>query len=81
MSLVIRSTNDTSSPNQTQPVRCINFLSTINGRLAKRGETDSYWLELSAAQKLTFEVVSGSPAFDPSSAIYEPSGSWFDANG
>jgi len=77
--LVIRSTNEhiLAESDATGPLQ--QFPLTINGRLAKRGESDSYWLELSAAQKLTFEVVSGSPAFDPSIAIYEPSGSWFDA--
>ena len=78
--LVLRSTNQQlfNETDVTGPLH--QFPAIINGRLAKRGETDSYWLDLTEGQKLTFEVISGSPAFDPSLSIYEPSGSWFDAD-
>ncbi len=61
------------------------------GRLSHRGETDYYSFEAKAEQTFTFELISGLPHiavfgsaatipnFDPSLAIYEASGSWFDA--
>ena len=65
--------SDISTPLNRFPV-------TINGRIAKRGENDAFWLEIGAGQTLTFEAFSGNPAFDPAIGIYEPSGSWFDPN-
>lgn len=55
------------------------FPVTVNGRIANRGENDSYWIDVDAGQTLTFEATSGYPAFDPSISLYEPSGSWFDS--
>ncbi|MBI3473073.1 MAG: hypothetical protein HY013_17085 [Candidatus Solibacter usitatus] len=60
----------------------------FTGRISRRGESDYYVFDAMAGQTLTFEAISGLPAigaagsnapgFDPSLAIYEPSGSWFD---
>lgn len=50
----------------------------INGRIAKKGEVDFYSLDTQAGEELTLQAVSGFSAFDPSIAILEPSGSWFD---
>jgi len=60
----------------------------LNGRIARRGETDYYAFHADAGETVTFEVFSGLPStgaaggnangFDPSLSIYERSGSWFD---
>ncbi len=60
----------------------------MNGRISRRGETDYYSFHASAGETVTFEVISGLPStgaaggnangFDPSLALYEQSGSWFD---
>ncbi len=60
-----------------------------SGRLARRGESDLYALDVSAGQTMSFQVISGLPSlgaaggnangFDPSLSLYEPSGSWFDS--
>ena len=60
----------------------------MNGRIARRGETDYYAFHATAGETVTFEVISGLPStgapggnangFDPSLSIYEQSGSWFD---
>ena len=62
----------------------------LSGRIGRRGETDYYAFDAEAGQKITFEAIAGLPTngapggaaagFDPSLALYEPSGSWFDAN-
>jgi hypothetical protein len=52
----------------------------INGRIASPGESDSYWIEASAGETLTFEATSFSDEFDPSVVLSEPSGSWFDSH-
>jgi hypothetical protein len=54
------------------------FPVTIIGRLAQPGESDSYWIEVAAGARLTFEAVSRDAGFDPAVALYEASGSWFD---
>ena len=61
----------------------------IAGRILHRGETDYYAFDAKAGQTLTFEALSGLPStggpggnavgFDPAISLYEPSGSWFDA--
>ncbi len=61
---------------------------TFNGRIARRGETDTFVFDAKAGQTLTFEAISGLPSiaapgsnangFDPSLSVYEASGSWFD---
>ena len=56
------------------------FPVVINGRLAQPGATDSYWIEASAGETLTFEAASFSDEFDPSLVLSEPSGSWFDSH-
>jgi hypothetical protein len=56
-----------------------HFPIAISGRLAQPGETDAYWIEIAAGATLTFEAVSRTAGFDPAVALYEPSGSWFDA--
>ncbi|HET9321069.1 MAG TPA: hypothetical protein VFO27_14880, partial [Bryobacteraceae bacterium] len=50
----------------------------VNGRIAKKGEVDYYRFDAQAGETLSFEAVSGFSAFDPSIAILEQSGSWFD---
>jgi hypothetical protein len=55
------------------------FPITISGRLTQPGETDAYWIEIAAGATLTFEAVSRAAGFDPAVMLYEPSGSWFDA--
>lgn len=60
----------------------------LSGQIARRGETDYYAFDVAAGQKVTFQAISGLPVagapggntagFDPSLAIYEQSGSWFD---
>ncbi len=64
------------------------FPIVLSGRIARHGETDYYAFDAAAGQTLTFQAISGLPSpgapggnasgFDPSIAIYEPSGSWFD---
>lgn len=56
-----------------------HFPAVVNGRIEKRGEVDSLWLDAKAGQTLTFTAVSGNGAFDPSLTVVEQSGSWFDA--
>jgi|SRR5579871_1046068 len=51
---------------------------TVNGRISKKGEVDYYAIDTEPGQELSFQAVSGFSAFDPSIAILEPSGSWFD---
>ncbi|MDQ6662862.1 MAG: hypothetical protein M3Z23_00520 [Acidobacteriota bacterium] len=65
------------------------FPVVLSGKIARRGETDYYAFDAGAGQKLTFQAISGLPTagapggntggFDPSIAVYEPSGSWFDS--
>jgi hypothetical protein len=62
----------------------------FSGRLSRRGEADFYAFRADAGQTLWFQVISGLPQiaaagsaatianFDPSLAIYEAEGSWFD---
>jgi hypothetical protein len=60
----------------------------LTGRLGRRGETDYYAFSAKAGETLTFDAISGLPSagaaggnangFDPSLAVFEPSGSWFD---
>ena len=67
----VLSDSDASRPLHSFPV-------VINGRIARAGDVNSYTVEASAGQSLTVESSSFSDAFDPSVAIFEPSGSWFD---
>ncbi len=61
----------TSEPVSRFPVR-------IEGTIAERGAVNSYPITVEAGQTLTFEVHSGFHGFDPSIAIAEQLGSWFD---
>ncbi len=54
------------------------FPLVVNGRIARPGELDAYWIEVYPGETLTFEASSGVPGFDPSVRLYERSGSWFD---
>ena len=66
-----------------------NAPALYSGRIAKHGESDYYALDVRRGETMTFQVNSGLPSvgapggnangFDPSLALYEPSGSWFDA--
>ncbi len=58
--------------------RLDTFPLVVNGRIAKKGEVDYYRFDAHAGETLSFEAFSGFSAFDPSIAILEPSGSWFD---
>jgi hypothetical protein len=58
--------------------RLSDFPLVINGRIARKGAVDYYWLDARPGDQFSFEAVSGFAAFDPSLAILEPSGSWFD---
>src|SRR5262249_24980869 len=51
-----------------------------NSRIMRPGESNDFWIDAPADKTLTFEVTSGAAGFDPSVAIYEPTGSWFDPN-
>lgn len=55
-----------------------SFPVVISGRIARAGDVDSYTIEAAAGQTLTIESASFSEAFDPSVALFEASGSWFD---
>lgn len=54
------------------------FPVVIQGRIARPGESDAYWIEAAAGETLTFEASSFSDGYDPSVEIAERSGSWFD---
>ncbi len=59
-----------------QPVA--RFPISIEGRIEKPGGVNTYPIAVAAGQTLTLEVHSGFRGFDPSIAIAEQSGSWFD---
>jgi hypothetical protein len=75
---------------QDSAVAVSNVPVVFAGRLSRRGEADFYAFRADAGQTLTFQVISGLPQiaaggsaatvanFDPSLAIYETEGSWFD---
>ncbi len=64
------------------------FPVVLSGKIARHGETDYYAFDAAAGQTMTFQAITGLPStgapggnavgFDPSIALYEPSGSWFD---
>jgi hypothetical protein len=74
------------TPDSAVPVNSLPAV--INGRIARRGESDYYSFDVKAGQTLTFEAISGLPSigapggnaagFDPSLSLFEASGSWFD---
>ena len=66
----------TSDPSRAP--RLSEFPLIVNGRIAKKGEVDYYSIDAEPGQELSFQAVSGFSAFDPSIAILEASGSWFD---
>ena len=61
-------------PYQAQKV---SFPVVVNGRIEKGGEVDYYTFEAAKGQQLAFEVMG--TGFDPHLALYEPTGSWFNA--
>lgn len=61
-----------------QAPRLSDFPLVVNGRIAKKGQVDYYSIDARPGEELSFQAVSGFSAFDPSLAILEPSGSWFD---
>ncbi|WP_031501052.1 hypothetical protein [Bryobacter aggregatus] len=65
-------------PVATEPSTPLAIPSIVTGRIATSGEVDEYWIEARAGQEVTLQAISGSKTLDPSVAIYEPSGSWFD---
>ena len=61
----------------------VNFPVVINGRIGEKGEVDYYGFDASHDQNLLFQVFPGNwPTRSqvPLLALYEPTGSWFDAN-
>ena len=60
-----------------QPVS--HFPVSIAGRIAQAGAVNTYPISVEAGQTITFEVQSGFRGFDPSVAIADQSGSWFDS--
>ena len=62
------------APDQT----IAKFPVRIEGRIEQRGGVNTYPVSVAAGQTLTLEVHSGFRGFDPSIAIAEQSGSWFD---
>ncbi len=62
---------------ETTP-RLKHFPVVINGRIAHPGDTSSYSIEVTSGETLTFEASPLGEEFDPSLALYEPTGSWFD---
>jgi len=69
---------DAGTGNPEQAPHLSDFPLVVNGRIAKRGEVDYYAIDARPGEELSFQAVSGFSAFDPSLAILEPSGSWFD---
>jgi hypothetical protein len=57
-----------------------HFPVVVNGQIARPGDTNSYSIAVAEGETLTFETASLSDGFDPSIALYEPGGSWFDAH-
>ena len=55
-----------------------HFPVSIEGRIGKSGDVNSYPITVEAGQTLTLEAHSGFRGFDPFIAIAEQSGSWFD---
>jgi hypothetical protein len=56
------------------------FPAALQGVVSAPGEEDTYWLEVSAGQTLTFEVLAGTRALDPVVSLCRAAPSWFDPN-
>ncbi len=72
-----------SALNTSTERQVVNFPVVINGRIGEKGEVDYYGFDAFQGQNLLFQVFPGnwptrSPV--PLLALYEPTGSWFDAN-
>jgi hypothetical protein len=67
-------------PVLNEPATPLEIPSVVTGQIAKSGEIDAYWIQARAGQAVSLQVISGSDTLDPAVGIYEPSGSWFDAN-
>ncbi|MSO21804.1 MAG: hypothetical protein EXQ58_00820 [Acidobacteria bacterium] len=67
------------SASEAQPV---SFPSVVNGRISTAGQLDCYVLNVSRAERLSFELITSREAasirFRPQLALYELQGSWFD---
>ena len=55
------------------------FPVSVDDRIEKRGDVNTYPIAVQSGQTITFEVISGFSGLDPSIAIAEQSGSWFDS--
>ena len=55
-----------------------SFPVTVAGKIETRGEIDTFWIEVQAGETLAFHCSPGTTSFDPSLALVEPSGSWFE---
>jgi hypothetical protein len=68
----------TAVHSEEQPPSTAPFL--LAGRLEKRGEVDSYWIEAQAGSVMTFEATSGFGGFDPALSLWVAGRSWFDSD-
>jgi hypothetical protein len=55
-----------------------SFPRIVAGKIANKGEIDTIWIETKPGDTLTFHCKAGTPSFDPSLVLAEPSGSWFE---
>jgi hypothetical protein len=72
--------HDSGNSDPERAPRLSGFPVVVNGRVAQRGEVDYYCFDARPGEEFSFEAISGFSAFDPSIAILEPSGSWFDSH-
>jgi len=81
--------DEISSPHErSSQAQKINIPTVVNGKIGKPGEVDFYEIEAGEKQELVFEMISkpaGTPGFvsggfSTAIALFEPSGSWFDAH-
>jgi hypothetical protein len=79
---------ESENPHDTPALaQLVGFPVVVNGKITQKGERDYYAFEVQKGQELRFEVLTGSGLFqaapaayrEPTLALYEPSGSWFDA--
>ena len=68
--------------NTPAEAQLVNFPVVINAKISERGEVDYYAFDAFEGQNLLFQVLPGTwPTLTPVPllALYEPTGSWFDA--
>jgi hypothetical protein len=62
------------------PGTITSFPLVVSGRIAQRGEVDTFWLDAATGQTLTFAVRSGHSSMDPSVALFRRAPTWLDPN-